>query len=172
MKRTLLAALAVAMLIVPGNALAVEDELGSSLATAYGQIADAIIAVREAENAMVGTMLLHYYQSAKHNLEMVAGADEAERQAYLEAAAAHITSLANEGDKEVQAIIQRLLKAGHHHHTDGYTREDYMYIDSVEKKTLIGLAGKVARMDGSDESEVQGALDELTRLYQSAVEPD
>ena len=146
------------------------DEMRASLTEAYRNLADAIIAVKESENALVSTMLLFHYESAKMHLELAMATSDAERKAHLESAAAEITYLANEGDREVQAIIQTMLKAGHHHHTDGFTREDYMYVDSVEKKTLLALAGKVARLE--DESGIQGAIDELTRLYQSSVEPD
>ena len=104
------------------------------------------------------------------HLELAVAGPEDARKGHLESAAAEITYLANEGDREVQAIIQTMLKAGHHHHTDGFTREDYMYVDSEEKKMLLALAGKVARLE--DDAEIQGATDELTRLYQSAVEPD
>ncbi|MEZ5063396.1 MAG: hypothetical protein R3B81_01615 [bacterium] len=156
---------------IPGSTRASED-IRASLANTYEQLANAILAIKETESALVGTMLMFHYESAEHELQLAMSGDAAAKKAHLEAAAAEITYLANEGDKAVQAVVQRMLKAGHHHHTDGMTREDYMFVDSVEKQTLLALAGKIARMDGSNTSEVQGAMDELTRLYQSAVEPD
>jgi hypothetical protein len=146
------------------------DDMRAALTETYRNLADAIIAVKETENALVATMLMFHYESAKMHLELALSGPKDARKEHLETAAGEITYLANEGDREVQAIIQTMLKAGHHHHTDGFTREDYMYIDSTEKKTLLALAGKVAR--AADDAEIQGALDELTRLYQSAVEPD
>jgi len=146
------------------------DEMRASLTETYRNLADAIIAVKETENALVATMLLFHYESARMHLDLALAGPKDERKGHLESSAAEITYLANEGDREVQAIIQTMLKAGHHHHTDGFTREDYMYIDSAEKKMLLALAGKVARLD--DDAGIQGAIDELTRLYQSAVEPD
>ena len=71
------------------------------------------------------------------------------RQAHLEAAATEITNIANEGDKRIQAVRQRLTKAGHTHNTDEDTKDDYMFIDSKEKKELLDLGRKVARL-GAD----------------------
>ena len=64
---------------------------------------------------------------------------------HLEAAAAEVANIANEGDKRIQAIRQRLAKAGHTHNTDVETKADYMFVTNREKKGLLDLAGRIGR---------------------------
>ena len=87
------------------------------------------------------------------------------RQAHLEAAATEITNIANEGDKRIQAVRQRLKKAGHTHNTDEVTKEDFMFIDSKEKKPLLEFGRKVARLGANASADdIRGVHDELAEL--------
>jgi hypothetical protein len=73
-------------------------------------------------------------------------AEAKDRRTHLEAAAAQIANIANEGDKPIQAIRQRLAKAGHTHNSDADTKEDYMFIDSKEKKLLLDLSRRAGQV--------------------------
>src|SRR5690242_17095904 len=84
-------------------------------AATYERLATTIIAVRETENTLVSEILNNYRQLADDQLR-AAQDDATNRAARMEAAAEEVTNIANEGNKSVQAIRQRLAKAGHAHH--------------------------------------------------------
>lgn len=168
MKR--LAALALPLILCLAPSGRAETDTGAALAQAYEGLANTIIAVRETESALVRAILAAYHDAARAELDAARAAAPDARAPHLQAAATEITNLAGEGDKRVQAVLQRLLKSGHHHHTDGYTSEDYMYVDSEEKKALLDLAGKVARID--DPAAIPAVAEELDRLVASTLEPE
>ena len=90
--------------------------------------------------------------------------------AHLEAAAAEIANIANEGDKRVRSIRQRLSEAGHYHQKDTESQEDYMFINSKEKKALFALATKVGKLGATAESaDVKKASDELKSLFSKSI---
>ncbi|MHC4108539.1 MAG: hypothetical protein ACYSTY_10685 [Planctomycetota bacterium] len=138
--------------------------------TTYEHLATAIIEIRATEDGLVHGILLHYEAAARKHLDAALKTRGSDRASRLESAAAQITNIANEGDKPVQAIRQRLLKAGHHHHTDAETQEDYMFVDSSEKKELLELARSVSKLgrQGSD-AEIRSALRDLTSLFDRVV---
>ena len=73
-----------------------------------------------------------------------------------------IADIANEGDKRIQAVRQRLSKAGHTHNTDADTKEDYMFVNSKEKKALLDLAKRVGQMgDGASADDIKAVEVEL-----------
>src|SRR5262245_27480077 len=100
----------------PGRA-ASEETMDRSAAATYENLATAIIAVEPTEDELVKSILLGYHAAAVGHLR-AAASDAANREAHLEAAAAMIAAIANEGDKRIQAVRQRLAKAGHTHNTD------------------------------------------------------
>ncbi len=96
--------------------------------------------------------------------------DAAQRQTHLEAAATEITNIANEEDKRIQAVRQRLKKAGDTHNTDDVTKEDFMFIDSKEKKQLLDLGQKVARLGASASADdIRAVHNELTQFVEKAI---
>jgi len=142
-------------------------------AATYEALAEAIVAVRETETQLVKGILTHSYTNASRHLNAAMGAEGAARARHLEQAATSITDLANEGDKRIQAVRQRLLEAGHHHHTDAETQDDYIFIDSAEKKSLLDLATSVARLGGNATDEaIGGAADALTAAFESAMQDE
>ena len=154
--RTALSVLAVLVLSSPvtaGTSAAVTE----AAAKAYEHLANVIIEMNAAEDALVEMILTHHYDLAMVGL---ANGD-------TKSAAAEITNIANEGGKSVQAVRQRLLKAGHHHHSDAETEEDYMFIDSREKKELLDLAGRVGR--GGD---AKAFTKELEELFARVMSPE
>lgn len=139
-----------------------------SAAATYEHLATAIIEIRATENNLVQGILMHHYALASRNL--AAAAEGGDMKSHLEEAAAAVTNIANEGDKQVQAVRQRLLKAGHHHHTDSETQDDYIFVDSKEKKELLALAGQIAKV--SDAAGAKAASGELDALFHKTMVED
>ena len=141
------------------------ESMDRSAAATYENLATAIIAIEATENELVKSILLGYHAAAQGHLK-AAATDTAGRKAHLEAAAALIADIAHEGDKRIQAVRQRLAKAGHTHNTDAATKEDYLFIDSKEKKDLLALAKRVGQMGAGD---VRAVQDELSALFDKAI---
>ncbi|MHC4220240.1 MAG: hypothetical protein ACYSU7_17480 [Planctomycetota bacterium] len=140
---------------------------------AYKYLATAIIANRKAEESVVQGILFHHYAMARRSLRAALEAGGGDRSATLESAAGQITNIANEGDKPVQAIRQRLLKAGHHHHSDAETEADYIFVDSGEKKQLLALAREISKMSrNASEEQINRALRDLTELFNEVMAPE
>jgi hypothetical protein len=149
-----------------------EESMDRSAASTYEHLATAIIAIEATEDELVKSIILGYHAAAQGHLR-AAIRDEEGRRGHLEAAAAQIANIANEGDKRIQAIRQRLAKAGHTHNTDVVTKEDYILINSKEKKALIALAKQVGQMDAKSKAdEIRDAAQELSSLLDKAVAPE
>jgi len=145
------------------------DEPGA--AETYEHLANAIIAIRETEDSLVRDMLTDAYDDAMAELDDAADTTGGERKAHLESAAMDVTEIATEGDKRVQAIRQRLLRAGHHHHhTEADTESDYIFIDAKEKQSLLDLARTISQIGpNASEREVLDASRELRSLFSRAM---
>jgi hypothetical protein len=151
-----------------------EAAMDQAAAATYEHLATAIIEIRETEDSLVKSILLGYHAAAQGHLRAAAaeGADRDHR-AHLEAAAAQVTNIANEGDKRIQAVRQRLSKAGHTHHTDAETKEDYMFVDSQEKKDLLALARTIAQASPkATPDDVKGLIEDLDALFAKAIAPE
>ena len=169
MKKLLFAALV--LTTSSGWAVAQENPARESAAVTYEHLAKVIIELRATETNLVKTILRDYAFVANHHLEMAAkGMDVATN---LEGAASEITKIANEGDKAILAVRQRLVAAGHHHHhhhSDAETQEDYIFVDQDEKKAMLDLAGRVARLGGSAKSDAVTKLkDEFNKAFDAAL---
>ncbi|WP_337174476.1 hypothetical protein [Paludisphaera sp.] len=138
-------------------------------ATTYEHLATAIIEIEATEDQLVRSILIGYEMGAQEHLK-AAARDAGRRVAHLEAAAAEVTNIANEGDKAIQAIRQRLAKAGHTHNTDVETKEDYIWVTNREKKALLDVAARIARADEQADLAALGA--ELTKAFDAAVAPE
>jgi hypothetical protein len=145
------------------------DAAGQSAAATYEHLATAIIAIEATEDELVKSILIGYHTAAQNHLK-AAGRDAQGRVAHLEAAAAEVTNIANEGDKRIQAVRQRLAKAGHTHNTDLETKGDYMFVTNREKKGLLDLAARVGRAGTGADVDALGT--ELSRLFQAAISPE
>ena len=140
-------------------------------AATYERLATTIIAVRETENTLVSEILNNYRQLADDQLR-AAQDDATNRAARLEAAADEVTNIANEGNKAVQAIRQRLAKAGHAHHSDADTKEDYMFVDSKAKKVFLALAKRTAQLGGkATADQITEVRKELNELFAKTMAP-
>lgn len=144
------------------------DESAIAAAT-YEHIASAIIELDAAEDSLVKNILSGYALAARAHLR-AAAAGRGDARAHLEGAAAEIANVANEGDARIRAVRQRLLQAGLTHNTDESTDEDYMFIDSQEKKALLDLAMKVGRAGSDAGAETIGDLaEEFDSLFDEAI---
>jgi hypothetical protein len=149
----------------PSKATAAEEVA----AVTYEHLATAIIEIEATEDNLVKSILIGYHQAAQRHLRQAVN-DAAQRQTHLESAATEITNIANEGDKRIQAVRQRLKKAGHTHNTDEVTKEDFMFIDSKEKKIFLDLGQKVARLGASASADdIRAVHDQLTQLVEKAI---
>ncbi len=187
MIRSTLALTAAAMLgLIAGPALA-QQEKGADRAQAfeaadraanetaaktYEHLAESIIALHSAEDELVKSILIGYHSAAQSRLRFAARAGDSRRPA-LERAAAQIADIANEGDKRIQAVRQRLLKAGHTHNTDAETKADYMFINNTEKKALLALAQKVGALkDDVSADDLRAVARELAETFHKAIQPE
>lgn len=137
----------------------------------YERLATVIIEVRRTEDAVVKTILTQHYEAAQEHLKMAQGGKDVLK--HLESAATEITYVANEGDKRVQAIRQRLAKAGHTHVSDADTKEDYLFVNSKEKKALLAAAKSVAQLgDKASADQVAAASKSLAETFHKAVAPE
>src|SRR3954453_2229762 len=87
------------------------ETMDRSAAATYEHLATAIIAIESTEDELVKSILLGYQAAAQGHLR-AAVTDQAGRRGHLEASATVIGDIANEGDKRIQAVRQRLAKAG------------------------------------------------------------
>lgn len=142
-------------------------------AETYEHLATAIIEMRKTEDGLVKGIIMHSAGAADAALGMASRAQGGDKKSALERAAEEITNVANEGDKSIQAVRQRLRQAGHTHHTDAETKEDYMWIDGKEKKKLVDLAQRVSKM-GEDASadDVNKARQELRETMKDAMKQE
>ena len=154
--------------LLSGSAVGAEPTSLDAAVASYERLATVIIEVRRTEDAVVKTILVHHYQAAQEHLQSAqAGKDTLK---HLEAAATEITSVANEGDKRVQAIRQRLAKAGHTHISDADTKEDYLFINSKEKKALLAAAKSIAQLgDKASSDQIANAARNLSDTFQKAI---
>ncbi len=137
----------------------------------YEHLAIVLVEVRKTEDQVVKTIIAHHHQAAQEHLKAAQGGKDVLK--HLEAAAAEVTNVANEGDKRVQAIRQRLAKAGSTHLTDADTKEDYLWIDSKEKKAILAAAKSIAQLgDKATSDQVGAAAKSLDALYQKAIAPE
>jgi hypothetical protein len=148
------------------------DSAASVAASTYEHLATAIIEIETTEDELVKSILIGYHAAAQGHLR-AAARDAQGRVGLLEAAAAEVTNIANEGDKRIQAVRQRLAKAGHTHNTDVETKADYMFVTNRERKSLTDLASRIARA-GADAgaAEIDNLASELARVFHASIAPE
>lgn len=148
-----------------------EGPLLDAAVESYEHLATVIIEVRKTEDSVVMTILTAHHQAAQAHLHAAAAGDHSKK--HLEAAAEEVTNLANEGDKRVQAVRQRLTKAGHTHNSDVDTKEDYLFINSKEKKALLASAKAIAQLgEKASADEIHAAAKSLAAEFKKAVAPE
>ena len=137
----------------------------------YEHLAIVLVEVRKTEDMVVKSIIAHHHQAAQEHLKAAQGGKDVLK--HLEAAATEVTNVANEGDKRVLAIRQRLAKAGSTHLTDSETKEDYLWINSKEKKAVLAAAKSIAQLgEKTTPDQIAAAAKSLDALYQKAVMPE
>ncbi len=137
----------------------------------YEHLAIVLVEVRKTEDMVVKSIIAHHHQAAQEHLKAARGGKDVLK--HLEAAATEVTNVANEGDKRVLAIRQRLAKAGSTHLTDSETKEDYLWINSKEKKAVLAAAKSIAQLgEKATPDQIAAAAKSLDALYQKAVMPE
>jgi len=148
------------------------DAMASVAAATYEHLATAIIEIEKTEDELVKSILIGHHTVAQNQLR-TAVLDPQGRVRHLEEAAAEITNIANEGDKRIQAVRQRLAKAGHTHNTDMETKADYMFITNREKKGLLDLASRIGRAGATaTAADLEGLAADLAREFHAAIAPE
>jgi hypothetical protein len=121
----------------------------------YSSLADAILAVKKTEHDLVMSMLTGTYRHAEAKVmaasnKLAAGQPAKED---VEAAAALVAQLGNEGDNSVAAIRKRLLDGGHHHNAAGEAQgifdEGFVIVNKEMKKTFLESAVAIGKMAGN-----------------------
>jgi hypothetical protein len=136
---TLLGALALLVAAAPAPA----QETPETLVATYDKLADAILGVEGAEEALVRSVLTYH----DHAAGAAMAAEESED------AAAHMALFANEGDNAVAGIRKRLLEGGHHHHAEEAGEGEYepgFVVVTREAKDQILAAATALRRAGDD----------------------
>jgi hypothetical protein len=143
-----------------------------AMAELYEHLAASIIEIRATEDGLVKGLLVLYHAEAQRHLAEAAE-KSGERVAHIEAAAENIANIANEGDKRVRAVRQRLAEAGHYHQKDTETAEDFLFINSAEKKGLLAIARKVGQLRADAQpAEIRKASEELKAVFGKAIGRD
>jgi hypothetical protein len=123
----------------------------------YGSLADAILAVKKTEHDLVVSMLTGTYRHAEAKImaandKLGSGQGQAAK-ADVEAAAALVAQLGNEGDNSVAAIRKRLLDGGFHHNAAGEAQglfdEGFVIVNKEMKKTFLESAVAIGKMAGN-----------------------
>jgi hypothetical protein len=144
------------------------DSAAQVAASTYEHLATAIIEIETTEDELVKSVLIGYHSAAQAHLR-AAARDAQGRAGHLEAAAAEVSNIANEGDKRIQAVRQRLAKAGHTHNTDVETKSDYMFVTNRERKQLLDVASSIARAGADDLDKLST---DLARVFHAAIAPE
>lgn len=142
------------------------------LVEAYDSLADTIIALEKSETKLVHAMLAEYHGNAQHALAearvlATAGQDPAPQ---LEKAAEEIGKLATEGGREVQAIVLRLQKAGHHHNTAEGESFEYVLVSPEARKRFLELSKQAAQLAGAAKEGRAEAIQKLAGEVESELQ--
>jgi hypothetical protein len=123
----------------------------------YNSLADAILSVKKTEHDLVVAMLTGTYRHAEAKLNqikgMLSGGAGQAAQKEVEALAALVSQLGNEGDNSVAAIRKRLLDGGFHHNAAGEQQgifdEGFVIVTKAAKKTFLDAAMAIGKTAGS-----------------------
>jgi hypothetical protein len=149
------------------------------LVAAYDSLANTILDAKKAERHMVLSILSATYRRAETTLEQAktkirAGEDA---RSDIEALAALVAQLGNEGDAAVAGIRKRLIEGGHHHNAageqQGLYEEGFVIVTRAAKKVFLGCAGEIGKLGTAPDA---GALDvqwqKVATQYGELVKPE
>lgn len=151
MRRTILIGCALFALLVVSVASAQGTATPKALVDTYGSLADTILGAKQTEWNLVHSILATTYMHAegmfaKAKAKNAAGKDAG---AEIEALAALVAQLGNEGDAAVAAVRKRLLEGGHHHNAAGEEKgaydEGFVIVTRTARKTFLDAAKNIGR---------------------------
>jgi hypothetical protein len=127
-----------------------------SMAAAYDDLADSILALRAAEDGFVRVILDDHYRGAKRSMA----------RGEFERAAAEMALFASEGDNAVAGVRKKLVEGGHHHNADdgddGEYETGFVVVTRKAKRKLLG-ASAAMRQATTDEGR-QAAWDDFDAI--------
>ncbi len=162
MRRMPLVVILIAVLCGPSWAFAQESP--SAMVGTYDALADAILALKQAEADFVRSLLVHHFDAAnRHHLL-----------GHREETAREIALFANEGDNAVAGIRKRLLDGGHHHNAAGEAEGIYergYVIVTLEAKWAL-LAASAAMRQAADDEAAMVVWREFMEIAGSLLHPE
>jgi hypothetical protein len=129
-----------------------EAKTPAPLVETYGDLADAILATKKTEWNLVHAILATTYEHAQATVAKAEANIKAGKDArpQIEALAALVAQLGNEGDAAVAAIRKRLVEAGHHHNAKGEEQgiydEGFVIVTREAKKQFLAAAGAIGKL--------------------------
>ncbi len=135
-----------------------ETATPAPLVETYRSLADAILAHKATEKALVHSILSMTYQHAEMTFDqaMAKIGDGRGARAEIETLADLVSQLGNEGDAQVAAVRKKLLEGGHHHNAAGEQKGIYdpgfVIVTRTAKKTFLQAATAIGRMGGSPDA--------------------
>ena len=135
---------------------ALPQQTPKNVATAYGSLADAILAVKRTEADFVRSFLGANFRAAR----------DAVKSGDTERAAAEMALFANEGDNAIGGIRKRLLDGGHHHPADGAAKGIFEpgFVIVTRKAKEDALAASAAMRQAKSDPEKKQAWDKFAAI--------
>ncbi|MEN8150958.1 MAG: hypothetical protein ABFS86_14145 [Planctomycetota bacterium] len=155
----------------------------AGLVKVYSEHATTLLSVKETEELIVKEIIADAARQANHRLSLATHAVKADKRPaaaeYVESAAGAVALIANEGDKAVAAVRNRLLEGGHHHHATPEIAAKYdpgfVVVTKTAKNGLLAQAKALGQLaaavkDGSaGEAEIAAAKNALAKAVMEVV---
>jgi len=132
-----------------------ETATPATLVEAYDSLADTILGAKRTESNLVRAILATTYghaEAAMARVKMKLQAGESARKE-IEALAALVAQLGNEGDASVAAIRKRLVEGGHHHNAageqQGIYEEGFVIVTRAAKKQFLDAGKSIGKQAAS-----------------------
>jgi hypothetical protein len=156
MKRNVVITICVLALAL-GVAQAQTDETATpaALVDTYDSLADTILGAKKTEWNLVHSILATTYRHAEGELKQALAKMKAGQDAthHIEALAALVAQMGNEGDASVAAVRKRLLEGGHHHNAQGEEQgvydEGFVIVTRAAKKVFLDTASRIGKLGSS-----------------------
>jgi len=143
-----------AMLVSAPEARA-QPATSAELVATYDSLADTLLGALKTERRLVQSILAATYSRAETALDQAKDKIRAGQNARseIEALAALVAQLGNEGDAAVAGIRKRLVEGGHHHNAAGEQQgiydKGFVLVTRAAKKIFLDSAAEIGRLSGS-----------------------
>ncbi len=137
-------------------------ETRKSFVETYTAVADAILGAKNAEHAVVKS-ILEGHRDAAHAAFAAGKYDDA---------AAEMALFANEGDNQIGGVRKRLLEGGHHHNAEGEEKgvyeAGYVLVTKAAKKAALDAAA--ALQAAHDDAGRKAAWDDFAKTADPLIQ--